>query len=147
MRWRIVCWALILGVSPALADDISGTYVGKGSNAAFLVQIVGTSDGHLTGRYEQVVLQPTGDLADTNSNIAGAANGRTVVVTIKPAEFLSGSIVASGTFDGRMLHLTGGGNGSNLVLNLIRADEADFRAQVTTLANQGRQIKQAKIDA
>src|SRR5258708_37456587 len=110
MRWRIVCWALILGVSPALADDISGTYVGKGSNAAILVQIVGTSDGHLTGRYEQVVLQANGALADTNATIIGAIDGQTVVVTIKPAEFLSGTIAASGTIEGSFLHLTGGGN-------------------------------------
>jgi hypothetical protein len=133
----IVLFALMaFGEQAAAADDISGAYVGKGSNSAFLVQIVETKDGQLTGRYEEVVLQPTGKIDDNNAIVAGAVSGQTVVVTIKATEFLGGSIVASGAIDGRALHLTGGGNGVNLTLNLLKSDEADFRAQVAALTRQ-----------
>ena len=80
-----------------------------------------------------------------NAVITGAADGQTVVVTIKPSEFLSGTIAASGTIEGRLLHLSGGGNGGNLNLNLLRSDEADFRAQVAALTEQARQIDNARL--
>lgn len=147
MNNRALGWIILGGLMTpaalALADGLSGTYVGKGSNGAFLVQVVETADGHLTGRYEQVVLQPTGEIDDMNATITGAADGQTVVVTIKPSELLSGSIAASGTLQGRMLHLTGGGNGNNLTLNLVKSDEADFRTQVANLTEQARQINDA----
>lgn len=137
--------SLIVLAAPALADGLSGTYVGKGSNGAFLIQIVETPDGHLTGRYEQVVLQSNGKIEDMNATITGAADGQTVVVTIKPSEFLAGSMAASGTIEGRLLHLTGGGNGSSFALNLVRSDEADFRTQVAALTDQERQINDARM--
>jgi len=37
-----------------------------------------------------------------------------------------------------LLHLTGGGYGNTLTLNLAKTDEANFRAQVENLARQGR---------
>ncbi len=134
-QW-IVLFALMSFGGQAAAENISGTYVGKSSNSAFLVQVVETKDGQLTGRYEEVILQPTGKIDDNNAIIAGAVNGRTVVVTIKATEFLVGGIVASGTIDGRALHLTGGGNGVNMTLNLLKSDEADFRTQVAALTRQ-----------
>jgi hypothetical protein len=138
---------MAIGGQTAAAEDISGTYVGKGSNSAFLMQIVETKDGQLTGRYEEVVLQPTGKIDDTNAIIAGAVSGPTVVVTIKGAEFLAGDIVASGTIEGRALHLTGGGHGVNLTLNLLKADEADFRTWVAALTRQQAVQRDMKIAA
>jgi hypothetical protein len=99
LRGIVLC-ALLGAGSPAVADGLSGTYVGKGSNSAFLIQIVETDDGHLTGRYEQVTLQTGGKLNDMNAAITGAADGQTVVVTIKPAEIFSGSLAVSGTIQG-----------------------------------------------
>ncbi|MGD0401174.1 MAG: hypothetical protein ABSC04_19975 [Syntrophobacteraceae bacterium] len=139
VRWLILCGLMIAG-SLALANDISGIYVGRGSNIAVLIQIVQTNDRQLTGRYEQVSLQPNGKLDDLNATITGATNGQTVVVTIKPNEFLARSFAVSGTFEGRLLHLTGGGYGSNLNLNLLKSDEADFRSQVAMLTNQANQL-------
>lgn len=134
-------------VSPTFAAGISGTYVGSSPDGAFLVEVVETNDGQLTGRYEQVLLQSSGKLADTNAALSGAANNGTVVITIKPTEFLSGSITISGTFDGRALHLAGGGNGTTLSLNLVSADESVFRTQVANLTNVANQIHQAGLDA
>lgn len=143
-RWILLC-CLAMPITSASAEGLSGTFVGKASNGAFLVQLVETGDGHLTGRYEQVLLQPGGKVDDMNAVITGAADGQTVVVTIKPSEFLSGTIAASGTIEGRLLHLSGGGNGGNLNLNLLRSDEADSRAQVAALTEQARQINNARL--
>ena len=144
LRGILLC-GLAIPLAPASAEGLSGTYVGKASNGAFLVQLVETGDGHLTGRYEQVLLQPEGKIDDLNAGITGAADGQTVVVTIKPSEFLSGTIAASGTIEGRLLHLSGGGNGGSLNLNLLRSDEEDFRAQVASLTEQARQINDARL--
>jgi hypothetical protein len=130
-RSWVVCVALVLA-GPAFADGISGTYVGKGVNSAFLVQIVQTTDGHLTGRYAQVLLQASGKLEEMNALIAGASDGHTVALTINPTELLSGSLSLSGTLEGSLLHLTGGGYGNILTLNLTKIDEAEFRTQVET---------------
>jgi hypothetical protein len=153
----LILYGLLIGGSPAFAYDISGTYVGKGDNIAVLIQIVQTNDGQLTGRYEQVVLKSNGKLDDMNATLTGATNGQTVVVTIKPSEFLAGSFAASGTIEGNLLHLTGG-YGGDMNLNLLKSDEADFRSQIATLTNQANRInetrtrqeavqRQAKIEA
>ena len=94
--WLILFVLIVTGTS-ALANGISGTYVGKGDNIAVLIQIVQTNDGNLTGRYEQVVLQPNGKIDDMNAAIVGATDGQTVAVTINPNGFLTGNIVVSGT--------------------------------------------------
>jgi hypothetical protein len=121
--------------------DMSGTYVGKGTNLAVMVQIVGTSGGNFTGRYEQVTLKPDGQIEDLNATIAGTRSGETVVATLKTADFFSASVPLSGTYRGGVLHLTGG---TNFVLNLTSGEETDFRGQVTSLAAQGRQIIDAR---
>lgn len=69
-----------------------------------------------------------------------------MVATLKPTELLSGSVTVSGTFDGRMLHLAGGGNGAKIERNLTIGDEAAFRSQVANLTAKGNQIKQAAAD-
>ena len=137
-RW--IVFGLLALSSPSYADGISGTYVGRGSNSLFLVQLVETNGGQLTGRYEQTVLQPNGKLEQMNASITGASDGRTVVVTIKPTELLSGSFTASGTIEGSTIHLSGGGYGSTLNLNLIKSEESAFRALVADLTNQSHQI-------
>lgn len=144
----------LLAAMPAWAD-MSGTYVGKGPASAIMMQIVETSGGNFTGRFEQVTLQANGQVEDINATITGASNGETVVATIKTTGFLATSIPVSGTFRGGVLHLTGG---TNLILDLSKAAEADFRTQVVALTAQGQQViaartlqevevKQAKLEA
>jgi hypothetical protein len=146
MRWskRWAICGLVVMTWPAHADGISGTYVGKGPNSAFLVQLVQTSDGHLTGRYEQVVLQASGKIERMNAAVTGASDASTVVVTIRPTELLSGSITASGTIEGSTLHLAGAGYGTSLTLHLLKSDEESFRAEVANLAEQAQQIVTAR---
>jgi hypothetical protein len=110
-----------------------------------MIQIVATDRGNLAGRYEQVVLQTDGTLARMDAAITGSSDGHTLVLSIKPAEWLSGSFIASGTVIGSALHLTGGGFGSNIVLDLLKKDEAVFQARAFVLARQSEQkIAEAK---
>jgi hypothetical protein len=140
----LVLW--LLQSAGAIAGGLSGTYVASSPDAAFLLQIVETTDGQLTGRYEDVALKPSGELADNNAALSGAVNGGTVVATLKPTELLSASITVSGTFDGKTLHLTGGGNSETLRLNLVSGDEAEFQNQVAILTAKGNQIKRMAAD-
>ena len=63
---------------------------------------------------------------------------------MKPSELFSGSLAVSGTIRGYLLHLTGGGNGITLALDLLRSNEGDFGTQVASLIDQGRQINEAR---
>ncbi len=147
---RVLCRWLILGsvaASPAYAGDISGTYVGTGSNSAFLVEIVETTGGQLTGRYEQTVLRLDGKLDRTIEVITGVSDGHTIVATIKPSEFGATGDPTSGTVEGPILHLSGGGNGHAIDLNLAKSDEAAYRADVVGLTNQARAITEARAHA
>ena len=146
----ILCWAIaawIAVVVPAYADGASGTYVGQGSNSAFLMQIVETAGGQLTGRYEQTVLQPSGQLDQRNASVTGASDGHTIVLTIKWAQLLSGSITASGTLDRSFLHVSGSGDSGNVELNLAKSEEVAYRTQVASLSEQARAITAAQDQA
>ena len=74
LYWAIAAWIAV--VVPASADGASGTYVGQGPYSAILMQIVETAGGQLTGRYEQTVLQPSGQLGQSNASVTGASDGR-----------------------------------------------------------------------
>jgi hypothetical protein len=140
----LILAALLICPPSALAQNISGTYVAKGPNSAILIQVVETENGSLSGRFEQIVLPVgTDKLQSMNATITGAVNNQTVVLTIKPAEFLGGTIAASGNIQGNLLHLTGGGS-ENFVLNLARSSETDFDQQVALLSNHAQMIQNAK---
>jgi hypothetical protein len=66
----LLCCVAVLA-APVYGEGISGTYVGKGVNLAVLVQIVESPDRHLTGRYEQIALQPDGKLNEMNAVLTG----------------------------------------------------------------------------
>jgi hypothetical protein len=142
----LLVWGLA-AASPAYADGISGTYVGIEANGAFLVQIVETTGGQLTGRYEQTSLQPSGKLEQLIASITGASDGHTVVVTIKATELPLGGIAASGTLEGSQLHLSGGSSGTKVDLNLATADEATYRNQVAVLTGRARAMNEARAQA
>jgi hypothetical protein len=144
-RWAVL--GLIGVISPAQADGISGTYVGQSPGRAYLVQIVETAGGQLTGRYEQTVLQATGQLDRMNASITGASDGRTIVLTITRTELTAGSITASGTLQGSILHVSGGGDGGKIDLTVAKSDEATYQSQVASLGDQARSITAARTRA
>jgi hypothetical protein len=137
----------LVSATPAGADGISGTYIGTGANSAFLVQLVETPGGQVTGRYEQTVLEPNGNLKLMIASITGASDGHTVVVTIKPTELLSGGVTASGTVEGSLLHLSGGGGGTKIELNISKSDEAAYRAQISELTKQAHRLTEGRVRA
>jgi hypothetical protein len=146
-RWVATVVGLI-AAAPAYADDISGTYVGIGANSAFLIQVVQTAGGQITGRYEQSVLEPSsGKLEQTAFSLTGASDGQTIVVTMKGAQLLSGSITASGTILATQLHLSGQGTGGTVDLNLSKSDETTYKMQVAKLSLQGRLAIEAAAKA
>lgn len=138
--FSLVLCAELMSVRPVYAEGISGTYVETNPTSAFLIQIVQTSDGRLTGHYAQIALQPDGRIQETNASITGASDGHTVALTMQSTVPLSGSLSLSGTLEGTLLHVSGGGYSGTLNLNLSKADESAFRAQVTDLTRQAEQI-------
>lgn len=126
------------------AGGVSGTYVGKGSNSVFMIQMVEGADRSITGRYVKALLPASGPPQQSNSSVTGTYDGHTIVLTIKPAELLAGSMTVSGSVDQSSLHLTGGGYGSSLTLNLLKSDEAEFQAAAAKLSEQAQQIASAK---
>jgi hypothetical protein len=131
-----VSLALLVMAWPAAAASISGTYVGTFSDTAILIQVVQTNDGNLTGRWELTALQRSGKLETINAPFTGASDGNTVVITLKPAAPLAGSLTLSGTADGSSLHLNAGG----AMFNLMKTSDTAYRLQVAALENQSRTI-------
>lgn len=145
--WLVV--AFICGATaPAWADSgISGTYVTHAVNGSVFLELVETDHGHLSGRYEQVVIDPAGKLQDMNAAVAGAINGESVAVSIKPDGFLTTPLSASGTFDGTALVLSGGETQGAINLSFHRGDMTEFRQQVASLEAQANRINAARARA
>jgi hypothetical protein len=143
--WTLSRWLALglVAVSPAYADGISGTYVGKGTNIAVLLLVVETAGHQLTGRYEQTVLGADGKVTQIGESITGASDGQTIVVTFKPTDILSASVTASGTIQGAALHLSGVGPSGSFELSLSKSDEAAYKAEVATLSNEGHRLIEA----
>jgi hypothetical protein len=141
----LVC-ALLAEPSDVFATDASGTYVETETGVAVQIQIVETSDGRVTGRYEQVSLGSDGKVTDDDAAITGATDGHTIAITIKPPGLLASGITASGTLDNGVLHLTGS---HGLVLNLAKSDGGQFQARVSAIRQQADQnaAERAKQEA
>lgn len=146
MSWvtRSLVVASLLSATAAYAGNASGSYIGRGQNAAFMIQLVEGERGNLTGRYVQVRLSSQGAVEETNSSVTGVVDGQTVVVTIKPTELLAGSFTASGKLDGSGLDLSGGGYGSTLTLHLRKSDQSEFQSLVASLRVESQKIADAK---
>lgn len=142
--WWLALVALVIALfvgSVLSPRKISGTYFASTPTGAFLVVVAQTNGNQLTGRYEHVELEASGELEDTKRILSGAINKGTVVATLKPADFLSAilseTVTVSGTFDGRMLHLAGNG----ITLELLKGDEGSFQAQVKRLNERAGQTR------
>lgn len=128
---------LLLTGQATYAADISGTYVGLYSNAADLLQIVQRADGSALGRFEQVMLAPAGtSIERMNATVTGAVSGDTLVLSMKPAKFLGGTIPMSGTISGETLRLSGGVGSSSFNAVLKLSEESLYMQQVQKLTMQ-----------
>lgn len=138
-RIALSVWFLAF-TGAACAANLSGTYVGLYSNAAELLQIVERPDGSILGHFEQVMLSSNGNNTTTmNAEVSGAASGATIVLTLKPAEFLGGTIPLSGSMDGDTLRLSGGANGGSFSVVAKRSTDSVFNQRVQQLIAQANQ--------
>lgn len=146
MNWivRAIWMGTLLLSGPAFSASLSGTYLGKGPGSVFMIQLVEGADRSLTGRYVQTTLLNTGAIQQTNASVAGTHDGSAIVLSIKPAELLSGTMTVSGTVDDVTLKLSGGGYGRTLNLQLVKGDNSQFENAIATLNLQARQIITAK---
>lgn len=141
----LVCMTMI--GTEAYAKRLSGKFVTTSPTSVFLIELVETGGGQLTGRYEFVGLDDSGKLTRENAAISGAVNRSTVVLTLKSSEFFAKNITMSGSFDGYELRLSGAAHGTSLSLALSKSDENAFHAHVTELTKRGDQIRRADADA
>ena len=130
----------------AFAGNASGTYVGKSANEAFLLQLVQTDNGQLSGRYEKVTMGADGKLLDIPSSVVGAISGETISLIIKPVGLFGLSFPASGTLRWGHLQLN---LAASQIRDFQRSDVASFRKQVAQLTAQGSKIvaEQARLAA
>ncbi len=146
-RFALGVVAASIALGGANASGISGTYFGRGDDAAFMVQLVESADHKITGRYAQVVLAKSGAIKQIDAAVSGTTDGRIIVLTITPTELLSASLTTSGTTDGSTLNVTGSLYGQTLTLNLHRADEAEFPRAVAALNVRALEVASAKAHA
>lgn len=129
----------------ASAGNLSGTYVGLHANAADLLQIVERPDGALLGHFEQVILSGDGiGINRMNASVSGAVNADTLVLTLKPAEFLGGAIPMSGTIQVGAVQLSGGSGGNSFDLILRRSSLAVYSRHVQQLTARASEAAAAK---
>lgn len=143
----VVAAAFVALATPSHAGSLSGTYVGTGPDMAVILQLVDTGSGQLTGRYEQVRLITGPKIERFNAAVKGNVDGETIVLGLKPPELPSGGLIVSGTVAPNVLHLTGGGYGTTLTLNLSKASEEDFNSKVAALTHQEGQINTTRTIA
>jgi len=126
-------------------SDMSGTYIGKNANQAFLVQVVQGSNGQLSGFYEEAGLSADGgSVNQDNIPLTGQRDGKTFTITLVPgglAHFFVGSISLSGLYSGSSISLSGQGNGFTANLDLVKGDASTYGTYVAGLNSQAQTVQ------
>lgn len=113
------------------------TFVATAADAAVLLHLLETPNGHLTGWYKQVTLSGDGAIDEQDAAITGETDGRTIIISLKPDGLTRVSLTFSGTLSGDILNLTGS---PGLALLLHRSGESSFREQVALLQARAGQL-------
>ncbi|CAN7570204.1 hypothetical protein LJR016_004160 [Devosia sp. LjRoot16] len=135
----LVCLAMIGG---AKAGGLTGSYVARSDMGAVLVQLVETSDGHVTGRFEQSLVTDKGTVETRTASLNGAADGPSAVLTLTAEQFLGESATVSVTVSGEELVLTGKG----MDLRLRSGAVDDYRTALTGLALSAEIVRQSQAE-
>lgn len=136
----LFCLAMVGG---ARAGGLTGTYVARSEMGAALVQLVETSDGRVTGRFDQSLVTDKGTVETRTASLNGAADGPSAVLTLTAEQFLGGSASVSVTLSGAELVLTGRG----MDLRLRSGVVDDYRAALTGLALSAEIVRQTHDEA
>jgi hypothetical protein len=136
-----------IGVSCYLGQvsDMSGTYIGKNGDQAYLVQIVQGQGGQLSGFYEESGLSPDGaSVTQDNLPLTGHRDGRNFTVASQPdglAHFVGDSFSLSGIYTGPSIVLNGLDNGFPANLNLLKGSPTNYANYVAELNAQAQAIQ------
>lgn len=98
----VTCVALLVGCSQKSA---TGTYVGKFSDAAVLLEVVQTADGRLTGKYIQLQIRETGALESFSAPISGVVDDSLLSLELHPTAPLAPSLTVSGALHNNSIKL------------------------------------------
>jgi hypothetical protein len=120
------------------ANDISGVYISKTSNAVRFLQLAQSDKSKLEGRYEEVIIKNNGDINDNSYVFSGSVNDKNIVGTIASNGILKSTVAVSGTISGDNLHLSGG---PDLNIDLVSGREVDFKHAVMQLRQHAMNIK------
>lgn len=80
------CCASLVGgwfALPWLRGDVSGVYIASGENGAWFLQLVDSSEHHVTGRFEEVQLKPDGSIGRTSAPVTGQVGSGNIVLTLR----------------------------------------------------------------
>jgi hypothetical protein len=142
----IASFILALAAATSAAwSNASGTYVDRDANAVAMLQLVQTSDGHVTGQLTVVEIDASGKLVDGNASVTGVIDGQVITLQIRPIFLLATATNYSGRVDSTHIELNGpvdAGTLSRLVLK--RGEIFDFQAGSEELKSRSREIIQAR---
>lgn len=137
----VATWLVMLGA--ASAAGLTGTYVACSDMGAVLVQVVVTSDGRVTGRFEQSLVTDKGTVETRTAFLNGAADGPSAILTLTTEKFLGGSTSVSAALSGEELVLTAKGTD----LRLRRGSMDGYREALTGLAQSAEIVREAHDEA
>jgi len=134
-------WYFLIGPG----SDMSGSYIGKNADQAFLVQMVQGASGQLSGFYEEAGFSADGSaLNQDNIPFTGQRDGKTFIITFAPtglSHFFIGSISLSGIYSGSTISLNGQDNNLNIDLNLAKGDADTYAHYVAVLRSQAQAVR------
>jgi hypothetical protein len=121
---------------------VSGKYLARFTNGIYWLQLVKTSDNHVAGQLETLLLDKDGTIERNAVAVTGAADGGNVTMSASLLDLQT--LTLSGTLSGNKLTLTGG-QPSPVVLT--RSNLSDYEREVNVLNSQAKQILSTRAEA
>lgn len=155
-KLRLRALVAILFAWPALAGPVepsaTGTFVMGYPNEAYMLQLVQTPDGTISGQITNVRSGSTGVVESGVGAVTGVFNQGMITLTIGPVRAIGRSVHVTGKIDGDLLSVNAGVfDGKVGTLEFRRADVSEFQkltdtliAHATGLANTAKVREQRK---
>nr|WP_312988466.1 hypothetical protein [Comamonas koreensis] len=143
LSWVRRSWLLnvLLLVVPqqAAAADLSGTFVGRGSDFVVLFQILPAGEGKIMGRLRTTSFNAKGAKNVFDRPVSGASNGDSFIGKLEGNWDNGGTVAISGSISRGVLNVSAA-NGLNV--SLQRGVEQDFNRIVAILENKSNAAQQ-----
>jgi hypothetical protein len=130
---------LALGSAVVLAADLTGTFVGGGSDFAVFLQIVPAGEGRIMGRFRQVSVDNKGKPTVWDRPLSGGATSDSFVGKLEGNWENGGDIAISGDWKGGVLTVS---NARGLRASLQKGDEGQYNQRLNLLAKLGIGIQE-----